>query len=182
MNFCSVAFVFALFATFSLAACSVSSDPTKAVATNKRIGSGASARPVKLADLSIEVTEEALNAPQSDFFFNAHGHFGDKTQFNSRLADEAKAGYTVHCVKHSAIGIEVNYPPEGIVKSKAEKVLKGLLGASKPALIEADGDDLIDPSCPQACEYFYFENGLRGEFFYVPGSKSRIVQINLWRG
>lgn len=161
-----------LTATAALAACSPSS-------TNSDSTNSTTAKAVKLSELKLNVSEADL-AKSEDFEFFPGGHFGDKTQYNGRKADEFGGAYAVHCRKGLPFSIEVKYQGDGIPKEAAMKVMQRLLPENSGEVIEHDDEDLQKMDAPQAAEFFYYKAGPRTELLYATDSNKNVVQINIW--
>lgn len=143
-------------------------------------GAGVSpAKAIKLSELKLSNTEAELSA-SPDFEFFPGGHFGEKTQYNGRIADESGGAYAVHCRKGLPFSIEVKYQDKGIPREQALKIMQKLLPDDAGELIEHDDEDLQKMDAPQAAEFFYYKGGPRTELLYATDSNKNVVQINIW--
>ncbi len=138
------------------------------------------AKSIKLSELKLDVVEGTLENSKDSFEYFPAGHFGDKTQYNGKLADEFGGAYAVHCRQGHPFSIEVKYPAKGIERDDAMKILKRLLPNDAGEIVEHDDEDLKKMDAKQAAEFFYFKGGPYSELLYADNSNSKVVQINLW--
>jgi hypothetical protein len=134
---------------------------------------------LKIEKLKLNASEQEL-AGSTDFQYFPAGHFGDKTQYNGKKADEFGGAYAVHCRAQKPFSIEVKYPEPGIAKINAMKVMERLLPPGAGEVVEHDDEDVKKMDSPQAAEFFYYKNGPRTELLYAKGSDKNIVQVNIW--
>lgn len=141
--------------------------------------SAVGAKAVKLNDLNLSVTEDDLKKSSDSFEFFPGGHFGEKTQYNGKSADEIGGALSVHCRSGKPFSIEAKYH-DGIPRELAMKKMQKLLPANPGEVIEHDDDDRIKKDCKQAAEFFYYKSGPYSELLYAENSSDKVVQINVW--
>lgn len=134
---------------------------------------------VALRKLRITCSEADL-AASPDFAYFAAGHFGEKTQYNGRIADEWGGAYAVHCRRGLPFNIEVKYQGEGISRQQALDLLDRLLSSDRGELTEHDDEDLRKMDAEHPAEFFYYKNGEKAEFIYAANSNTRVIQVNSW--
>ena len=134
---------------------------------------------VELKTLRLNISEKSLKQSK-DFEYFAAGHFGEKTQYNGRIADEFGGAYAVHCRSGLPFSIEVKYQGTGIKREQAMQVMNRLLPADAGEVIEHDDEDLKKMDASQAAEFFYYKGGPRTELLYADKSNQNVVQINVW--
>lgn len=117
---------------------------------------------------------------RSTFEFAENGHFGEKVQYNGVSPDEYGGAYAVHCMNGNAYGIEVKYQ-HPIERKKALKIAERLSSGIAGKLVEHDDDDLRLKDGKRACEFFYYDKGVRWELLYSPNSLERVSQISIWK-
>ena len=161
-----------VFATPLLSACWPNAGPT-AESTGET-------KPTKLMFLHLDVKESDLKNPSSDFEFFPGGHFGDKTQYNGRIADEFGGAYAVHCRSGVPFSIEVKYQGKGIPREEAMKVMNRLLPTKPGWIIEHDDEDRQKKDTKQAAEFFYFKENCYAELLYAENSDQNVVQVNVF--
>lgn len=135
--------------------------------------------PLRLQNLRLDLSENDL-ANSHDFAYFEPGHFGEKTQYMGKVADEFGGAYAVHCRKGKPFNIEVKYQGTGIQSANAMKIVHRLLPPNTGDLVEHDEDDLKKMDAAQPAEFFYFKNGPRCELIYANGSSTSVVQVNVW--
>lgn len=135
---------------------------------------------VKTDEVQLGVSEAQLKASTDSFAFAANGHFGDKVQYNSRVADANGGAYAIHCRKGKSFGIEVKYPSSGILASAAKSTLQRLIPTSAGTLVTRNDDDLKRGDCKSAAEFLYYSNRVRAELLYAENSHTRVREINVW--
>lgn len=170
MNKHHTSFLISILASVTLSACGASNDNSTASAGPSNL---------KIETLKLNVSEPEL-ASSSDFQYFAAGHFGEKTQYNGKRADEFGGAYAVHCRSQKPFSVEVKYPEQGIAKATALKVMERLLPPASGELTEHDDEDVKKMDSPQAAEFFYYKNGPRTELLYAKGSDKNVVQVNVW--
>ncbi len=129
--------------------------------------------------LRIDTSESSL-ASSADFAYFEAGHFGDKTQYMGRIADELGGAYAVHCRAGQPFSIEVKYQNPGIDRQDALRIMNRLLSKNAGEIIEHDDEDLKKKDAAQAAEFFYFKGGPKTELLYANNSTQQVVQINVW--
>lgn len=134
---------------------------------------------ITIKTLRISVLESEL-AQSPDFAFFPAGHFGDKTQYNGRIADEFGGAYAVHCRSGKPFSIEVKYPQNGIARSTAIKVMERLLPPNSGEVVEHDDEDLKKMDARQPAEFFYYKGGAFTELLFANDSNTQVVQVNVW--
>ncbi len=148
--------------------------------TETSSASNSPAKSIKLTELKLDSTESTLQESRNYFEFFPAGHFGEKTQYNGKMADEYGGAYAVHCRRGLPFSIEVKYPPGGIDKKSAIQVMERLLPNDAGMVIEHDDEDVKKMDARQPAEFFYYKGGPRTELLYADNSNSKVVQINVW--
>ncbi|MBY0358791.1 MAG: hypothetical protein K2W82_12375 [Candidatus Obscuribacterales bacterium] len=133
------------------------------------------------SDLRLAMPASELAQAKELFAYAEYGHFADKTQYDSVKAGEQKEIYSIHCRNGRAFGIEVKFPAAGVSRETAIKKMSLLIQGLAGKETEHDDDDLKKKDCSQACEFFYFENGVRAELLYARQSFDKVVQISVWK-
>lgn len=139
----------------------------------------ASGEPIKISNLHLDIKEKDL-ANSADFAYFEPGHFGEKTQYMGRLADEYGGAYAVHCRNSLPFSIEVKYSNGGIKRELAMKVMERLLPKNSGDIVEHDDEDLEKRDAKQAAEFFYYKRGPRAELLYAEDSIENVMQVNVW--
>jgi len=161
-----------VFAVVSLAAVYSTACPRGKAAPPEQLSS--------LNDVRIGMPEGLPAASKSLFFYDQHGHFGDKVQYNSTTTDSSGGTYIIHCRGGKCIGVEVKYPSPGTTRETAVSVMNNLLKGVAPRLSERDDDDLRLHDCKLPGEFFYFGDRVRAEICYKDGTDVRVSQVNVW--
>ena len=138
-----------------------------------------SSEPITVANLHIDIEEVDLSK-SAEFSYFEPGHFGEKTQYMGRKADEFGGAYAVHCRNTLPFSIEVKYPNGGIKRDDALKIMQRLLPSNVSSITEHDDDDLKKRDATQAAEFFYYEGGWHTELLYAADSIENVVQVNVW--
>lgn len=155
---------------------SLQSKTTSALAPGDHAASG---EPIKISNLHLDIEEKDL-AKSAEFAYFEPGHFGEKTQYMGRLADEYGGAYAVHCRNTLPFSIEVKYSNGGIKRELAMKVMERLLPKNSGDIVEHDDEDLKKRDAKQAAEFFYYKHGPRTELLYAEDSIENVVQVNVW--
>lgn len=145
-------------------------------AAKKKSGSS---EPITVSNLHIDIEEVGLSR-SAEFSYFEPGHFGEKTQYMGRKADEFGGAYAVHCRNSLPFSIEVKYSNGGIKRDDALKVMQRLLPGNVSSITEHDDDDLKKRDATQAAEFFYYEGGWHTELLYANDSIENVVQVNVW--
>lgn len=133
------------------------------------------------SELHLGVAVDQLSGAKNLFHFAEYGHFGDKTQYDSVVPGPENGVYSVHCRGGNAFGIEAKYGDKGIPKDAAMKIVTSLIQGVAGKQTEHDDDDLKKKDCDQACEFFYYEGGVRAELLYAKNSGDKVVQVSVWK-
>src|SRR4029453_11339957 len=104
------------------------------------VGSTPRFRILSLDDVRIGMPQIAFAQATDLFFFDEHGHFGQKVQYNSKKTGAGGAAYIVHCRNGRCFGVEVKYPQSGIPRQTALKVMDRLLSDTAPVISEHDDE------------------------------------------
>lgn len=137
------------------------------------------AEAITLKTLRLDVSENSLSKSK-EFEYFAGGHFGEKTQYNGKIADEFGGAYAVHCRSGKPFSIEVKYQGAGIKRDDAMKVMQRLLPPDSGEVVEHDDEDVKKMDAKQAAEWFYYKGGARTELLYADNSNQNVVQVNIW--
>jgi hypothetical protein len=128
----------------------------------------------------IGMKTEKVRLSWKTFAYNSQGHFGNKTQFESRNADKLGGSYSLHCRDGKVYAVEVNYPAAAD-KSKVLEIVGGITGVPTQKCDEHDDKELLIKNCKNPSEYYYFNQGKIGvQLDLVNGDSKRVTRIYCW--
>jgi len=114
------------------------------------------------------------------FSYNEQGHFGAKTQFESRSTDALGGTYSLHCRDGKVYAVEINYPG-GVDRNRTLPIISKITGYDPAKSEEHDVKELSMKGCEKPSEYFYFNKGKIGvQLDFVGDKKSRVARIYCW--
>ncbi len=131
-------------------------------------------------DVRVGMATNNVRLSWKTFAYNEEGHFGQKTQFESRQRDPEGGTYSLHCRDGKIYGVEIIYP-SGLDKDKSLAAIQRILQKPVAKAIEHDDEELHMQGCNKPSEYFYFDDGGLGAQIDYAGSKDkRVVRIYCW--
>ena len=140
---------------------------------------GANGPITSMAGISVGVREDSLRDATALFFFDPNGHFGDKTQYNSKVPDADGLYYVLHCRGGRCFAIEAK-TNSSLEREASLLTLRRFLSADGEPFIEHDDEDLAARDTDSPVEFFYFKGNRRGELIF-DSSGERVVQVNAWK-
>lgn len=135
---------------------------------------------ITLEEVNLSTPEAVLLKSKQAFEYFPGGHFGDKTQYNGKVADQLGGAYAVHCRAEMPFSIEVKYAEPGISREDALIVMHRILSPKHGQVTNHDDQDRQENDVKQAAEWFAYGNGSIGELLYAVNSKEKVVQVNVF--
>jgi hypothetical protein len=135
---------------------------------------------LKPEGVSIGMPTSAPRLSWKTFSYNDQGHFGAKTQFESKNTDAFGGTYSLHCRDGKVYAVEINYPA-GLEKDKTEAIISRVTGHDPSKSEEHDAKELTMKGCEKPSEYYYFDKGKIGvQLDYGGTDKNRVSRIYCW--
>lgn len=121
---------------------------------------------------------EALLQRSPIFSYTEAGHFGDKTQYDTKAPDEFGNIYTAHCRRGICYGIEVKSSrPLSLVAASA--ICRQLVQSVTGKVISVDIDDFKYKDAGVNCIYVYFTD-CHAEIIFQKDLPVDVAQIRVW--
>lgn len=155
---------------FSLCACNLPPGPPGELNT----------KPIELEELNLSVPESVLKISKNAFEYFEGGHFGDKTQYNGKVADKLGGAYAVHCRAGIPFSIEAKYQTPGISHEDAMIVMHRLLSPKHGQVANHDDTDRKENDTKQAAEWFAYNDGSLGSLLFAENSNDKVVQVTVY--
>lgn len=135
---------------------------------------------LKPEDVKVGIETNKVRLSWKTFSYNESGHFGTKTQYESRRGDSEGGSYSLHCRDGKVFAVEVIYPA-GVERERSLALIRRVLQQDVSKPVEHDDEELRIKNCARPSEYFYFGNGKLGaQIDYADGSKRRIARVYCW--
>ena len=135
---------------------------------------------ITLEELNLGTPEAILLKSKKTFEYFPGGHFGDKTQYNGKVADKHGGAYAVHCRAEIPFNIEVKFPAPGITHDEAMIVMSRLLPPKHGQVTNHDDTDRKERDTKQAAEWFQYNDGSLGQLLFAENSNENVVQVNVF--
>lgn len=114
------------------------------------------------------------------FRYNDKGHYGGKTQYESKASDSAGGNYTLHCRNGKVYAAEVFWGA-GVAREQAIATLERLLKTKLSAQSSHDDVELKLKTCAKPSEYYYFDSGKSGaQLDYRDGASGSVSHLYCW--
>ncbi|MBX9569477.1 MAG: hypothetical protein K2X77_11310 [Candidatus Obscuribacterales bacterium] len=159
-----------LIPVFSLTACNLPPGPPGELNT----------KTITLEEVNLSTPESVLLKSKEAFEYFPGGHFGDKTQYNGKVADKLGGAYAVHCRAEMPFSIEVKYAAPGISHEDAMIVMHRLLSPKHGQVTNHDDYDRLERDVKQAAEWFSYNDGSLGSLLFAENSNDKVVQVTVF--
>ncbi len=124
----------------------------------------------------------AVRMSWKTFRYNEKGHFGGKTQYESKSADSSGGNYTLHCRDGKVYAAEVFWGA-GVARDQALATLERLLQTKLSMQSSHDDLELKLNTCSKPSEYYYFNSGKSGaQLDYRDKSADFVGHLYCWTG
>jgi len=159
-----------LIPVFSLTSCNLPPGPPGELNT----------KTITLEEVNLSTPESVLLKSKEAFEYFPGGHFGDKTQYNGKVADKLGGAYAVHCRAEMPFSIEVKYAAPGISHEDAMIVMHRLLSPKHGQVTNHDDYDRLERDVKQAAEWFSYNDGSLGSLLFAENSNDKVVQVTVF--
>jgi len=124
----------------------------------------------------------AVRMSWKTFRYNEKGHFGGKTQYESKSSDSAGGNYTLHCRNGKVYAAEVFWGA-GVARDQAIATLERLLQTKLGTQSSHDDVELNLNTCTNPSEYYYFNSGKSGaQLDYRDKNSDSVGHLYCWTG